>query len=148
MIQPGDQHSASSPGEAAPDQKTGRAELPPPAPDPDWGALLQQTAEMGGDVARLLLLELQLSLSSLKRMLVLSVAMLPVLLLAWVSLSAVPAVLVYEYMGSPTLAVGCFVLIQVLTLFLLRMAVTRYSRTLGLPLTRKQLRQFRGGQRE
>ncbi len=111
----------------------------------DWRELLNLTADMGTDLGHLLLLELRLALSSAGRIVILALVCLPLLFLAWLGLSTLPAVLLYQWSGSAALAVFLFLMIQVLALGLAGAALARYSRALSLPNTRRQLRNLVNG---
>lgn len=139
-----DRAPGDAPESAARESAPGR---PEPDRDPDWVELLQLTAGTGSDIARLMVLELRLAVTSLNRMLFLALAFLPLALLLWLGLSLMPAALVYQDTGSIALALGLFVLIQLLALAGLCLAWLRYRRALGLPRTRRQLRQFTGEER-
>ncbi|MBN7796537.1 hypothetical protein [Parahaliea mediterranea] len=124
---------------------------PPESPAPagareqaEWLQLLQLTADTGSDLGQLLVLELRLALASLGRMLLLALAFLPLLLLAWLGLTLLPAVLLYQHSGSPALGVLLFLAIQLMALGGIAMAWLRYRKGLGLPRTRRQWRAFTG----
>lgn len=123
--------------------------VPPDAgQDQDWLQFLQLTTDVGEDLGQLLLLEVRLALNSLGRMVFLALAALPLVLLAWLALSLLPAVVVYDHTGSAALGVALFLLIQLLSLGALCIAWVCYRRTLSLPHTRRQVRAFTGGGRD
>lgn len=110
----------------------------------EWLQLLQLTADTGSDLGHLLELELRLALANLGRMLMLALAFLPLLLFAWLGLTLLPAVLLYQYSGLPALGVLLFLAIQLLALGGVCAAWLRYRKALGLPRTRRQWRAFVG----
>lgn len=110
----------------------------------EWLQLAQLSADMGGDLARLMLLELRLALTSLNRMLLLALAFLPLILLVWLGLSLLPAVLVYQHSGSAAFGVLAFLGVQMLALGAVSVAWMRYRKALSLPNTRRQFRGFTG----
>lgn len=107
-----------------------------------WSEAFVQLAAVSSDIGQLVLLELRLTLATLRRMLLLAVLCLPLLLLIWLTLSALPALGLYQASGSLVLAALLFLAVQVLAFVLLWLTWQRYRRTLGLPRTRHQLDQL------
>lgn len=108
-------------------------------PGPGWSEAMEELAGAGAELGQLLLLELRLTLLSLRRMLLLAILFLPLLLLIWLALSALPALMLYQYSGSPVLAVVLFLAVQVLAFGLLVQLWKHYRAGLGLPRTRHQM---------
>ncbi|QIB66641.1 hypothetical protein [Kineobactrum salinum] len=105
-----------------------------------WVALLQQLMATGSQFASVLGLEVKLALADSGRLVIVLLAMLPLLLFAWLGLSVLAGWLVYVLSQSVALGLLGFVLVQVLALLVLRRAATVFKRSLGLPASRRQLR--------
>ncbi|MFO7550053.1 MAG: hypothetical protein R6W80_01505 [Haliea sp.] len=109
-----------------------------------WFTLLQLAQATGRQLSTLLQLELKLALADGQRLLGALLAMVPLVILAWVGLSVLLAWLVFLGSGSVSLGLAGFVLLQLLALVLLWRAVRVFKRSLGLPATRRQLRAIIG----
>lgn len=96
-------------------------------------------------LARLLSLELQEALSSLKALLLLSLCLLPLVFLAWVSASSLFAFFAYELTLSVAFAILTFCLIQVVAVIVVRLLMKKYSHRLSFPYTRKELSSLLNG---
>lgn len=111
-----------------------------------WFALLQLAQATGRQLTTLLQLELKLALADGQRLLGALLAMVPLVILAWLGLSILLAWLVFMGSGSVGLGLAGFVLVQLLALMLLWRAARAYRRSLGLPATRRQLRAILGAE--
>ena len=109
-----------------------------------WVSLLQLAQATGRQLSTLLQLELKLALADGQRLLGVLLAMVPLVILAWIGLSVLLAWLVFSGSGSVSLGLAGFVLIQLLALVLLWRAARVFKRSLGLPATRRQLRAIMG----
>lgn len=134
----------SASGDTGPSESPATTAGPRAREQAEWLQLLQLTADTGSDLGHLLVLELRLALASLGRMLLLALAFLPLLLLAWLGLTLLPAVLVYQHSGSPALGVLLFLAIQLLAMGGVVAAWLRYRKSLALPNTRRQWRALAG----
>lgn len=105
---------------------------------------LQNTAEIGADIGRLAVLESRLAINSLGRIIVLALLSLPLLLLAWLAVTLLPAVVLYAYVPSLPLGVAVFLSLQLLALCAIVRAMQVYARSLRFPLTSRQVREFLG----
>lgn len=95
-----------------------------------------QTALVVKELSELLRLELQLSIGEARRLLLTWLALLPAVILAWVSTGALIGWIVYDISSSVTLALSAFTLLQILlctTLLLLR---KRFRNGLGFRRTK------------
>jgi hypothetical protein len=104
-----------------------------------WVALLQQVIATGGKLSTVLSLELRLALADGRRLVMVTLAMIPLLLLMWLGLSVLVGWLVFVQSQSVALGIVGFVLMQLLTQLLLLRAARVYRRSLGLPASRRQL---------
>lgn len=123
--------------EARPEQSTGESdELKA------WLHWLQQGAEAGGTLSRLAWLELRLAIADSKRLLLVGLAMVPVIVLAWLGFSVLLAWLAYQQSLSVTLGLGAFLALQLVALMIMFRACKVYSRSLSLPATRSHIQAF------
>ncbi len=109
-----------------------------------WASLLQQCLATGRQLSTLLRLELRLALADGQRLFWVGLAMVPVIVLAWLGISALLAWLVFLASGSVSLSLAGFVLVQLTALLLLWRAARNFQHSLGLPATRRQLRALTG----
>lgn len=100
---------------------------------------LEQAALAGGALVRLAGLELRLAAGDAGRLLVLGLAMLPLVLLAWIGLSVLLAWLAFIWLGSAALAIATFIAVQLVTLAIMAALARKFARSLSLPATRRQL---------
>lgn len=107
-----------------------------------WLSWLQQAAVAGGTLSRLAVLELRLALSDSKRLLILGLAMVPLIVLAWIGFAVLLAWLAYEQSQLVSLGLLTFVVVQLLALAILFKACKVYRRSLSLPATRSHLQAF------
>jgi uncharacterized membrane protein YqjE len=95
-----------------------------------------QAALVAKELSELFRLELQLSVGDARRLLLTWLALLPAVILAWISIGALIAWIVYDISSSVTLALSAFTLLQVslcTTLLLLR---KRFRSGLGFRRTK------------
>ena len=118
------------------------AQTPPIAEFEIWKARLQQVEAIAADFMKLLQLELSLALGSAKRIMILALAILPLLLLTWIAFSCLIAWLVYQYSHSQGWGIFAFLMVQLLALYLIRLAWKHYQKDLSLPLTRQHMQNF------
>lgn len=104
-----------------------------------WLSLVQQVMATGSRFRTVLGLELKLALGDSRRLILVSLAMIPLLLLAWLGLSVLAGWLVYLVSHSVALGLVGFVVVQLVALLWLRRAAKVYGRSLGLPASRRQL---------
>lgn len=109
----------------------------------DW---LQQAAATSSDILDLFQLEVQLAVSDIKRLILLAKLFVPMLMLTWISFSAVLTWHVYLLNESVSqgLLFSCF--LQFLGLLAISMGWKHYQKSLTLPLTRQHICQFIKGQ--
>lgn len=105
-----------------------------------WLTLAEQALETGNQFYRLAVLELKLAAGDAGRLLAIALAAVPVVILAWVGLSALLGWFAYSASQSVAMGLAGFTLVQVLALGAMVLAAKRYSRSLGLPTTRRQWR--------
>lgn len=102
-----------------------------------WLRWLNDLRDAGAALLRLLSAELQLAGSDLRRFLLLSLLVLPVGLLAWLGLAVFVSWVVYSLSGD-SLGAGFagFFLLHFGILLVIRRLLTRYRKSLSLPVTR------------
>ncbi len=110
-------------------------------------AWLQSVASTGSEIVDLFQLELRLAITDVKRLIVLIKLLLPMLILAWISLSAVLSWHVYLLNTSVSQGLWCLCILQFLGLFGIAMGLKKHQRSLTLPLTRQHIRTFVEGQK-
>lgn len=108
-----------------------------------WAALGTQALAVIEQFASVLRLELGLAVADAGRLVVVVLAIIPLVLFAWLGLGLLLAWLVYAASASVTLALVMFLLLQAGTLVLLFSAARRFQRSLGLPATRRQWQALR-----
>lgn len=108
----------------------------------EWG---KQAAKTAGDFFKLLFAELGLAISDAKRIAVLGLAMLPLGLLAWIGLSVLLGWLAYVFSQSVSLGIIVFIAVQVMPMLVMLGMIKKYSKSLSLPATSRQIQAFREG---
>ncbi|HDZ56476.1 MAG TPA: hypothetical protein ENH64_08365 [Pseudomonas xinjiangensis] len=108
----------------------------------DWAKNAGATA---GDLIKLMFLELKLAMSDTRRIVVLGLAMVPLALLAWIGLSVLLAWWAYVPSESVTLALCVFLAVQVVPIIIMLSMIKKYSKSLSLPSTKKQMAAFKEG---
>ncbi|PLW81996.1 hypothetical protein CWI75_12975 [Kineobactrum sediminis] len=106
--------------------------------------MLQQTLATGRQLSELLQLELKLAVGDGLRLLGVLLAMVSLVILAWLGLSVLLAWLAFLGSGSVALGLAGFLVVQLLALLLLWRAARVFQRSLGLPATRRQLKAMTG----
>lgn len=96
-------------------------------------------------LAQLLTLEAKEALSSLKAIILLSLCLLPLMFLAWVSASGLISYLVYEVTLSITWAILTFGIIQIGAIVLAKQLIKKLSHRLSFPYSRKELTNLLNG---
>lgn len=145
--QAGQAEAADAKQATEPDRDQPESEPAPAAAEAQlqaWFTLLQLAQTTGRQLSTLLQLELKLALADGQRLLGALLAMVPLVILAWIGLSVLLAWLVFLGSSSVSLGLAGFVLLQLLALVLLWRAVRVFKRSLGLPATRRQLRAIIG----
>ncbi|MFN2327548.1 MAG: hypothetical protein ABR612_01390 [Chromatocurvus sp.] len=105
-----------------------------------WLALGGQAFAVIEQLATVLRLELGLAVADTKRLLIVVLAMIPLVLLAWLGFCALLAWLAVVASHSVTLGLATFLLLQLGSLYLLARAARRFQSSLGLPVSRRHLR--------
>jgi len=100
------------------------------------GAWFRQTLVAGTELANLFRLELQLTLGDARRLVLVCLAIVPMLLLSWISLGVLASWLIYDYSGSVALGLGTFTLLQLLVLVYFISQALRFKRQLGFRRTK------------
>lgn len=109
-----------------------------------WARWLEQASANGSDIFKLLQLELRLALSDSPRLLVLALLFIPILMLTWISFSALLAWLIYLLNTSVTQGLLTFFIIQFLGLVGISIGWKHYKKSLTLPLTRQHISRLVG----
>lgn len=114
-----------------------------------WLDTVQSVAGVGGNLAKLLHAELRLASSSLRRLLVLGLVMVPVILFAWLGFSILVSWLAYwsavqwlTHNAAIATSIFGFAALQVGTIYLLSRIWAGYRRNLRFSATRRHLQQF------
>ena len=102
-------------------------------------AWLEHAALAGGDLGRLAVLELRLAVADSGKLVVLGLAMVPLLLLAWIGSSVLLAWLAFVWSGSVALSIGTFIVVQLITLGVMAALCKKYAKSLSFPATKRQL---------
>lgn len=141
---------ARSPGsqrsEAAGSQSGSEAGESAGAQNANAGAELQAWLALGGQalavveqLATVMRLELGLAVADTKRLLIVVLAMIPLVLLAWLGFCALLAWLAVVASQSVTLGLATFLLLQLVSLYFLARAAQRFQSSLGFPVSRRHL---------
>lgn len=109
------------------------------------GAWFRQTLVAGAELANLFRLELQLTLGDARRLALVGLAIVPMLLLSWISLGVLASWLVYDYSGSVAFGLGTFTLLQLLVLSYLISQAMRFKRQLGFRRTKAHAKRIMQG---
>lgn len=104
-----------------------------------WLRWLTDLRDAGSALLRLLAAELQLASSDLKRFLLLSLLVLPMVVLAWLGLALFLSWIVYSLTGSLGGGFAGFFLLHVGILLFIGRQLKRYKRRMSLPETRKYI---------
>ena len=103
---------------------------------------LQQAASTGSEVFDLFQLEVRLAITDFKRLILLAKLFVPMLMLAWGSLSAVLTWHIYLLNASVSQGLLFLCFFQFFGLFSISIGWKYYQKSLSLPLTRKHIRQL------
>ena len=110
-----------------------------------WTALLQQLQATGQGFSRLLQLELRLALGDARRLLLVSLALLPLVFLAWCGFSVLLAWLAFDLSQSVAAGIAAFIGVQLLMLAALQRMIRSCRRSFALPASRRQWQSFMEG---
>lgn len=102
----------------------------------DWARQMAALVAAVGELARA---EGQLALADIKRLLIASLAIIPFLMLTWLSFGVWISWLVYSLSGSPGYAFFVFFALQAVVSLYLRVMIKTYRSTLSLPRTRQHV---------
>lgn len=127
---------------ACPDDKTEKTE--PLDKIEVWARWLEQAKTISGDIVQLAQLELRLAISDSKRLIILALLFIPLLMLTWIGFSILLGWQVYLLNMSVTQGLLAFCIIQILGLAVIVISWNHYKKSLTLPLTRQNIRQFIG----
>ncbi|EZQ20339.1 hypothetical protein DHB74_04185 [Pseudomonas sp. G11-1] len=103
-------------------------------------AWLEHAALAGGDLVRLAALELRLAAADSGKLVGLALAMVPLLLLAWIGLSVLLGWLVFAWSGSVAWGIVMFIIVQLAALGIMAINCKKYSKSLSFPATSRQLK--------
>ncbi len=134
-------NESTEPGKAIPPEQGSRDELT------ETINLLQASGLAVADLFNLFQVELRLAAHDTKRLLMISLLILPVLFLAWIGISTMLFWLVFQQTTSVAYGLFAFTALQLLALFGIRLQIKKYRRSLGLPATSKQVKAFAEGVR-
>ena len=107
---------------------------------------LQEAASTSSEIFDLFQLEVRLAVIDIKRLILLTRLFVPMLVLAWMSLSAVLMWSVYLLNTSVLQGLLFLCVLQFAGLFGIAIGLKYYQKSLSLPLTRQHIRQFIEGQ--
>lgn len=115
-----------------------------------WLETVQSVAGVGGTLARLFHAEVRLALSSVRRLLVVGLVIVPLMLFAWLGFSILMSWLLYwasvQSIASDSAIAAAlfgFFFLQVGAIYLMSRLWSGYRKHLHLPATRRQLRLIR-----
>ncbi|WP_341707899.1 hypothetical protein [Halopseudomonas sp.] len=108
-------------------------------------AWLRQLLAAGGELATLLRLELQLTLGDARRMLLLTLLLVPLLLFTWLLLGALAGWLIWLASASVSVALSGVLGLHALGLWLLLRQLQIYQRSLGFRRTKAHLKRLLQG---
>ncbi|MEH6493866.1 hypothetical protein [Halopseudomonas sp.] len=108
-------------------------------------AWFQHSLAAGGELANLFRLELQLTLGDARRLVLVTLALVPMLLLAWMSLSVLAGWLVYESTTSVAGGLATIAVMQLIVVAALLWLGLRYRRQLGFRRTKAHARRLLQG---
>lgn len=103
-----------------------------------WLALGSHALAVLEQLATVLRLELGLAVADTKRLLMVVLAMIPLVLLAWLGFCALLSWLAVVACDSVALGLATFLVLQLGSLFLLARAARRFQGSLGFPASRRQ----------
>ena len=108
-------------------------------------AWLRQLSAAGGELATLLRLEWQLTLGDARRMLLLSLLLVPLVLFTWLLFSLLLGWLIWQSSGQVAVALLCVLALHVLGIALLLRQLKRYRESLGFRRTQAHLKRLMQG---
>ncbi|MCA6127778.1 hypothetical protein [Thalassolituus oleivorans] len=108
-------------------------------------ALSSQTGVAVKELGDLFRLELQLSFGDARRLLLTWLALIPVIILTWISATVLAAWLVYDFSASVTLALTTFMLLQMLLCTFLLIVRKRFRKGLGFKRTKTHAKRLLQG---
>jgi hypothetical protein len=108
-------------------------------------ALSSQTGVAVKELGDLFRLELQLSFGDARRLLLTWLALIPVIILTWISATVLAAWLVYDFSDSVTLALTTFMLLQMLLCTFLLIVRKRFRKGLGFKRTKTHAKRLLQG---
>lgn len=127
---------------------------PPVMPDQDnaggnaqdelnaWLAWLRQLGALGSALAALASAEIRLAGTDLRRLLLLSLLILPMVIFTWLGLSIFVSWLVFTLSGMAGAGLFAFFAIQACATLYMGLLLKKYRRSLTLPMTRRYLDQI------
>ncbi len=104
-----------------------------------WLSWLRQLGVLGGALSTLATAEIRLASGDLRRLLLLSLLMLPILVFTWLGLSVFVSWLVFSQSGMAGAGLFTFFAIQAGATMTIALLLKKYSRSLTLPMTRRYL---------
>tara|TARA_R110001583_G_C5643615_1_gene408130 strand:- start:1103 stop:1582 length:480 start_codon:yes stop_codon:yes gene_type:complete len=108
-------------------------------------ALSSQTSIAVKELGDLFRLELQLSVGDARRLLLTWLALIPVIILTWISATVLAAWLVFDFCASVTLALTTFMLLQILLCTFLLIVRKRFRKGLGFKRTKTHAKRLLQG---
>lgn len=125
------------------EENAGRQDMPPLGGDlrqmEEW---LKLTGDSALTLVKLVKAELALSLIQIPQLIALSIALIPFMLLAWISFSVLVAWFAWSWSEEMGLAIFTFFVLQVIPSVVLVLRITRLEDGLFFPATKRQLRKF------
>lgn len=126
-------------------EQSGEPETPTPAARGElenWLDWAQQMAALMVAIGELARAEGRLALADVRRLLIASLAIIPFLMLTWLSFGVWLSWLVYSLSGSMGYAFFTFFALQAAVSLYLRVMIKTYRSTLSLPRTRQHVREL------
>ena len=109
-------------------------------------AWLQHTVSISAEIFDLFQLEVRLAVTDVKRLILLAKLVVPMLILTWISFSALLSWHIYLLNASVSQGLLFLCLFQFFGLLVISISWKYYQKSLSLPLTRQHIRQLIKGQ--
>jgi uncharacterized membrane protein YqjE len=104
-----------------------------------WLAWIRQLGALGSALSVLATAEIRLAGADLRRLILLSLLVLPIIIFTWLGLSVLLSWLAYSQSGLPSAGFFTFFAIQVAAALYIWFLFKKYRRSLSLPMTRHYL---------
>lgn len=107
-----------------------------------WLIWLRQLGGLGASLISLMSAEARLAVGDLRRLLLVTLFIFPLLILTWISFTVFLSWLIYSQTGSPGAGFFAWFALHAGCVWYLRSLSKKYRRSLGFPTTRQHLADF------